>query len=114
VSYEALWLRYFALTLLIELAVAIPLLRGADGSVKRRALAVAVANLASHPLVWFVLARVISSRAVMVPVAETWAVVSETAVYALAFPSLPRTRALGVSAIANAASFLVGTVLTRL
>lgn len=112
-SYEALWVEYFGLTVAIELLVAVPLLRGA-GTLPRRAAAVVVGNLASHPIVWFVLARVISSRSLMIPVAESWAIASEAVVYALVFPSLPRTRALGVSAVANAASFLVGLVLTRL
>jgi hypothetical protein len=112
-SYEARWLEYFVLTVAIELLVAVPLLRGA-GTLPRRAAAVVVGNLASHPIVWFVLARVISSRSLMIPVAESWAIASEAVVDALVFPSLPRTRALGVSAVANAASFLVGLVLTRL
>lgn len=112
-SYEALWLRYFAITVAIELAVAIPLLRG-EGSLARRATAVVVANLASHPIVWFVLARVIAPRTSMILAAESWAIASEAVVYALVFPRLTRTRALGVSAVANGVSFLAGVVLTRL
>ena len=112
-SYEALWLRYFAVTVAIELLVAIPLLRG-QASLARRAAAVVVANLASHPIVWFVLPRMISPRASMIATAETWAIASETVVYALVFPGLPRLRAVGVSAVANAVSFLAGVVLTRL
>ena len=109
-SYQELWLRAFALTLAVELVVAVPLLRGA-GSLARRVLAVLVANLASHPIVWFVVARVIAARAVMIPVAEAWAIGSEAVVFALVFPSLPRLRALGVSAVANAGSFLAGLAL---
>lgn len=112
-SYEALWLRFFAITVVIELLVAVPLLRGA-GSLARRATAVAVANLASHPVVWFVLPRMLSPRGVMIVTAESWAIASEAVIYALVFPALPRTRALGVSAVANAVSFLAGLVLTRL
>ena len=112
-SYEALWLRYFALTVAVELLVAIPLLRG-EGTLGRRAVAVAVANLASHPIVWFVIARVIPSRTPMIVTAESWAIASETVVYVLVFPRLSRTRALGISAVANAASFLLGLVLTGL
>jgi hypothetical protein len=112
-SYEALWLRYFAITVAVELLVAVALLRG-EGTLLRRATAVAVANLASHPIVWFVIARVIPSRSLMILTAESWAIASETVVYVLVFPTLPRTRALGVSAVANAASFLTGLALTRL
>ena len=112
-TYEALWLRFFAVTVVIELLVATSLLRG-EGSLARRATAVVVANLASHPIVWFVLPRIIAPRAAMIVTAESWAIASETVVYALVFPTLPRTRALGVSAVANALSFLAGLVLTRL
>ncbi|HEY3817621.1 MAG TPA: hypothetical protein VGL81_10640 [Polyangiaceae bacterium] len=112
-SYEGLWVRYFALTVAIELIVALPLLRGA-GSLPRRVGAVVVGNLATHPIVWFVLARVLAPRWVMVCTAESWAIACEAVVYALVFPAMPRTRALGVSGVANAVSFLVGLVLTRL
>jgi hypothetical protein len=50
----------------------------------------------------------------MILTAESWAIASEAVVYALVFPALSRRRALGVSAVANAASFLTGVVLTRL
>jgi hypothetical protein len=112
-SYEALWLRYFAVTVAVELLIAVPLLRG-EGSLARRAAAVGVANLASHPIVWFVIARVIPTRTPMILTAESWAIASEAFVYALVFPRLSRTRALGISGVANAASFLTGLVLTRL
>jgi hypothetical protein len=113
VSYEALWLRYFALTVAIELAVAVPLLRATEASLGRRALAVLVANVASHPILWFVLARVLASRTSLILAGEGWAVASEAVVYALVFPTMQRTRALGVSAVSNAASFLVGTALAH-
>jgi hypothetical protein len=113
VSYEALWVRYFALTVALELLVAVPLLRD-HGSLSRRLTAVMVANFTSHPVVWFFIARVIATRSVMVPVAEAWAIASEAVVYALVFPTLSRPRALGISAVTNAASFLIGLVLTRL
>lgn len=115
-SYEGLWLRAFALTVAVELAIAVPLLRSAaaDASLGRRVLAVLVANLASHPVVWFVLWRVLASPAARTPLAEAWAVASEAVVFSLVFPAMPRARALGVSAVANAASFLVGVALSRL
>jgi hypothetical protein len=117
VTYERLWLAYFALTVTVELLVAVPLLRGAgpgaEGSVGRRIGAVLVANLASHPLVWFVLVHLFASRAAYVLVTETWAVASEAAIYAIVFPHVPRARALGISAMANGASFLVGLVVQR-
>ncbi len=112
-SYQALWFRYFLLAIACELAVALPLLRMADPSRKRRFGAVVLANLASHPIVWFVLPPLLAPRGIYVVVAESWAIASEVAVYALVFPALPLARALAVSALANAASFGVGLVLNR-
>ncbi|MGH7298582.1 MAG: hypothetical protein ACRELB_26820 [Polyangiaceae bacterium] len=113
-SYELLWLKYFALTVAIELAVAVPLLRGTEPSRARRVAAVVLCNLASHPLVWFFFPRLLPSRATFIPVAEGWAIGSEALIYLLVFPGMPRARALGVSGVANAASFLVGVLLQRL
>jgi len=45
-------------------------------------------------------------------VAEPWAVLSEAFVYALVFPALRPVRALGVSALANALSYLLGVAAT--
>jgi len=47
------WLRAFALTLLAEIPIATPLLSTVDRGVARRIAIVVVANLATHPLVWF-------------------------------------------------------------
>lgn len=107
-TYQALWFQAFALTLAVELAVALPLLRSAEPSRTRRALAIVFANLASHPIVWFVIARLVTPAARSIPVAEAWAVGSEAVFYAVVFPSLGGVRALGVSGVANAASFAVG------
>lgn len=113
-SYQTLWVRYFLLTTACELLVAYPLLRAVEATRWRRVSAVMVANLASHPLVWFVLARVIASRTALTLVAEPWAVASEAFVYALVFPALRPWRALGVSALSNALSFVVGAVAASL
>jgi hypothetical protein len=108
VTYETLWVRSFGVTIACELPVALALLRGSGTSVGRRVAAVAVANLASHPIVWFVLARALSSRSALVVVGESWAVACEAAIYGLVLPHISARRALGVSAIANATSFAVG------
>lgn len=112
IGYEAAWVRYFTLTTLTELAVAVPLL--SKQPLGRRVLAVLVANFATHHFVWFFLARLGMSRLGLTLVAEPWAVGFETLVYALAFPALPRSRALAASALANAASFVVGLLVARL
>jgi hypothetical protein len=110
VTYQALWFHAFALTLAVELAVAFPLLRDAEPSRFRRVVAIVFANLASHPIVWFVIARVVTPSTLAIPVAEAWAVASEAVFYGLVFPSMGRLGALGVSAVVNAASFTVGLV----
>lgn len=114
-SYQALWVRFFVVTVLIEMAVALPLLARSTptsaasewGTWPRRVLVVLIANFATHPFVWFVLARLGWSRLWLTLVGEAWAVGFETVVYALAIP-LPRSRALAVSALANGASFTLG------
>lgn len=111
--YEWQWVRFFAFTFLIEAAVAFPLLRAIDPSPTRRTGAILVANFTTHPVVFFFLARVIHDRSTMVVVAESWAVLAETGVYALVFSKLSWPRALGVSALANGASFALGALATR-
>jgi hypothetical protein len=113
-SYEFLWLRFFAFTVIVEALVAFPMLRETDRSVPRRIGAILVANFTTHPLVFFFWARLIHDRTVMTIVAESWAVLAETGVYALVFSSMRPSRALAVSALANATSFCIGTIATRL
>jgi hypothetical protein len=103
------WLRAFVATWLVETVVAVPLL-GSAGSRWRRGAAVAIAQLATHPVVWFVWPALGLSRLPYLIVAETWAVVIELLVYRLAFPALAPSRALAVSALANGASFALPIV----
>ena len=105
------WARAFAVTLIVELAVAIPLLKSCGASLMRRTTAVGLAQLASHPLFWFVLPELGLRGFALLCVGEAWAVALELGVYLLAFPNIGRLRALGVSALANGASLGVGTVL---
>lgn len=104
--YAATWLRYFSITLVLEAMVVLGMQRRA---LLRTTLVLLVANLATHPVVWFVFARAGLSRTALTLVAESWAVAIETLVYALALP-VPRARALALSAFANAVSFFAGTV----
>ncbi len=113
-TYQALWFQAFVLTLAVELGVAFPLLRSAEPSRTRRALAIVFANLASHPIVWFVITRVVTPAALSIPIAEAWAVGSEAVFYAVVFPSIGGMRALGISGVANAVSFAVGLALQSL
>jgi hypothetical protein len=76
--------------------------------VPRRIAAVCLAQLATHPAVWFIWPLLGWSRPVYLLVAESFALVIETLVYRLVFERLPWSRALAVSALANCASLAVG------
>lgn len=106
-----LWVRAFGLTLLAELGVAVPLLAPTTAPVWRRAVIVAIAQLATHPVVWFVIPALHLPRARFLLIAELWAILAEAAVYRTVFASLTFRRALVISLAANAASLLVGSLL---
>lgn len=105
-----LWSHAFAVTLLVELLVAVPLL-DRSRPLLRRVGAVVAAQLVSHPSVWFVLPALGLRRSSFLLLAEGWAVVSELLLYRLIYVELPWSRALAVSALANGASFALGTLL---
>jgi hypothetical protein len=108
-----LWLRGFALTLATEELVAVPLLREVEPSLARRMGAVLVANVATHPLVWFFFPHLGWSWTWVTLVAEAWAFGFEVFVYALISPRRVG-RALLVSGCANLASYLLGLLAVRL
>ena len=108
-----LWLRAFSLTLLIELAVGVPLL-GSVAGWQRRVSAVTLAQLVTHPAVWFIFPLLGWSQQLYLLVAESWAVLLECTLYRTTFPALPWSKALAVAALANAASFAVGQLLRAL
>lgn len=113
-AYELEWLRFFLFTFVVEAAIAFPLLKSVEPSVARRLGAILVANLTTHPLVFFFFARILADdRTMLTLVGESWAVLAETGVYALAISAADWRRAFGVSAVANAASFLLGSMLVH-
>src|SRR5205814_5677383 len=79
--WAADWLRAFALTLLVEIPVALPLLARAEARIGRRIAVVIVANLATHPLVWFLFPGLALGRAARLAVSEGWAVGAEIVIY---------------------------------
>ncbi len=135
-SYTYAWAKAFGLTLTVELAAAYFLMRwilagppflvpSGQGETEQprawtgidiaRTLAlIGFANLASHPSVWFIIPSIPVPYPTMVLIAETWAVLSETAFYALVFPRLGLVRALGVALVANGMSFGLGLILRSL
>lgn len=111
--WVANWLRAFGLTVLIELAVALPLLAAVERSLGRRAGAVVTANLATHPLVWFLFPGLAFGHWTQFGLSEAWAVLAEIAVYRLIWPALRLRRAGLVSLAANAASCLTGLLFMK-
>jgi hypothetical protein len=108
------WLRAFVATLVLETPVVVWLTRGSKMAAWRRVLVALFANLATHPIVWFVIPPLGLSGMFGLVVAETWAVVLEWWVYFVVFPEMKLGRALGISAVANGFSFGVGLVLFQL
>jgi len=102
------WLRAFALTVAIELVVAVPLLAPVESGRARRIATVALANLATHPLVWFAFPGLTFGAATRLVSSELWAFLAEAAVYRLVWPAVSLRRAALVSLAANAASVTVG------
>ncbi|MET0790304.1 MAG: hypothetical protein ABW061_02170 [Polyangiaceae bacterium] len=101
------WLFAFTLTLLSELLVAVPLL-APGGTLGRRIAAVSLAQLATHPSVWFIWPLFGWPRPLYLACAEGFALCIEAIIYRLIFERLPWSRALAASALANGASVLVG------
>jgi hypothetical protein len=109
-STATLWLRGFALTLTVEEAIAVPLLAPVEPSIVRRATAVLIANLATHPLVWFFFTHLGWSRTAVVLAAEAWAFGFEIIAYRCIFASATWRRCVAVSVTANLGSYLLGNV----
>lgn len=116
-GFVLFWLRAFALTVAVELPVATALLRapGApSASPARRAGLVLFANLASHPVLWFVLSALPLRGAASLALSEAWAVLAEAALYRLALDGVSGRRCAAASLAANAASLAVGLALRAL
>jgi hypothetical protein len=106
-----LWLRAFVLTVAVEGAVAVPMLREVEPRLWRRAAVVLFANLASHPAVWFVFPALGAPYTVTTWLSEAWAFAVEAAIFVLVFPDAARTRLVGVSLIANGTSWGAGLLM---
>lgn len=100
------WLAAFAITLAVEVPLAVVGLRAWP---RRRVIAAAtVANAVSHPLLCFVLLRVLPGPfAARVLAGELAVIVLEALVYR-AILRLRSGHALAVAATLNAASYLIG------
>lgn len=121
--YATTWVVAFAITITVEASLAIPLLAPSGLGRPRRAAIVVLANLATHPLVWFAFPQLGLLANERLAVSEAFAVAVEAAVYALFWSTAAGSnvagkvvvlRSLGTSAIANSASFAAGLTLRAL
>ena len=105
------WFAAFVLTLAVEIPVAGYLLRRAEPDRVRLVVLIVFANLATHPIVWYVWTQpFLIGTWEYILAAEAWAVGAEAVFYAVAFRGLGPRRAIAVAVVANAASFVVGWV----
>ena len=106
------WFPAFLLTLAVELPIAVLLLRPSGLGIGRLAGIVAIANLATHPVVWFVLPQLLDvGGPEYVVAAEAWAIVIETVCYWLTVPGISLRRAAATALTANATSWAAGRLL---
>jgi hypothetical protein len=101
------WLIAFTITVLSELVVAVPLL-APGGSRARRIAAVCLAQLATHPSVWFIWPLLGLPRPLFLLCAEAFALLAEALIYRFSFERLTWSRCFAASALANGASVLIG------
>ena len=109
------WFAAFVLTVAVEVPIAAYLLREAEPDLVRRVSLIVLANLATHPVVWFVITQLLR---VGTPgytlVAEAWAVGAEAVFYGVTVRGLAVRRTIAISLAANAASFLAGRLVGNL
>jgi archaellum biogenesis protein FlaJ (TadC family) len=106
------WFLAFVITVVLEAAVVLFLLRRAEPDVLRLGLLVVFANLATHPVVWYVITQLLLvGTPGYVLVAETWAIAAEAVFFVVAIRGLSMRRAIVVAVAANAMSFLVGRLI---
>jgi hypothetical protein len=110
---NTLWFRAFLATLIFEALVVVPLL-GKKYPHVRRFGALVLVNLATHPIVWFVipaLTRPKFSWVESVVISEIWAILLETWGFRLIFKELAWRRCLLIALLANLTSTVVGLAL---
>jgi hypothetical protein len=109
------WIAAFALTLAVELPIAVWLLRQAETNVARRIAIVVLANLATHPAVWYVFSQFFLVGTLEYTLAaEGWAFAIEAIFYFVAIRGVSSRRAVAVALVANGASFVAGRAVAGL
>ena len=105
------WFTAFVVTVVTEGPIVWWFARGREASVLRVGAAVLLANLASHPAVWFIFTQLLLVGTVTYTLTtEAWAVIVEAVLYALALRGVGPRRALAASLVANVVSSLVGVL----
>jgi hypothetical protein len=106
------WIAAFVLTLAIEIPIAGFLLRRAEPDRLRLVALIVFANLATHPVVWYVMPQLLLvGTPTFTLVAEGWATAAEAVFYAVTIRGLSPRRAIAVAVAANTASWLAGRVI---
>lgn len=109
------WFAAFVLTLAVEVPIGLVLLARAEPERLRLAAIVVFANLATHPIVWYVISQAfLVGTAGYLLVAEGWAIGAEGLCYAVTIRGLSARRALGTALVANGASYLAGRLVGTL
>ena len=106
------WLTAFSLTLAIETPLVVVLLRRREERAAHSVLLAVFANLATHPLVWFVFPALPLAPWPRFWASELWATAAEAVFYGVTVRGLPAARAATISFVANAASATFGLVLS--
>ena len=109
------WFTAFVLTVVVEGPIVWSLLRRLEPDLRRLGPLVVLANLASHPAVWFIFTQLLVVGTLSYTlVTEGWAVAVEAILYLVAIRGITARRALGTSLAANAASYVAGLLIGRL
>ena len=106
------WLTAFLLTLAIEAPLVVVLLRRYEEKAARRVLVAVFANLATHPLVWFVFPALPLAPWPRFWASELWAAAAEAVFCAATVRGLTASRAATISLLANASSATFGLALS--
>lgn len=106
------WLIAFSLTAGVEVPLFVYLTRDLGPTLPKRAVIALFGQLATHPLVWFVLPFVprLTGWETFV-ISEAWAWGAEALLYQTVIPGLGVRRALGISGVANGLSVAAGLIL---
>jgi len=105
------WARAFALTCALELPIVLLATRASTTPVARRAPIVLMAQLLTHPLVWFVFPRWTAHPEAAFALSELSAWWLEALLYTLTLARVSPWLALGVSGVANAVTLGLGLLM---